>query len=114
VATDIASSAAAPAVEARKRILHAVSGQAAPGECIAIMGPRCNNRHACAPHSTHAAELMALSMDSGCGKTTLLNILAGQKSLTDGVLTVNGAPLPKHFRRLVGCALASPPRKCRC
>ncbi len=47
-----------------------------------------------------------MHLSSGCGKTTLLNILAGQKSLTDGVLTVNGAPLPKHFRRLVGCALA--------
>ncbi|KAJ1413448.1 P-loop containing nucleoside triphosphate hydrolase protein, partial [Ochromonadaceae sp. CCMP2298] len=68
----------------RKRILHGISGEACSGQLLAIMGP------------------------TGCGKTSLLNVLAARvpsanswgASLT-GSVTVNGQPMREaHFRTL--------------
>lgn len=44
---------------------------------------------------------------SGCGKTTLLNILANYKPVTSGAITVNGGPIPKQYKRLSGCESVS-------
>lgn len=62
----------------KKQILFDVSGEAKPGEVIAIMG------------------------SSGAGKTTLLNVLAGRgqaDGILEGKVLVNGAKRTRNFRR---------------
>jgi len=75
-----ANPASVKARERTKVILNEISGQASPGEVLAIMGP------------------------SGSGKTSLLNVIAGRSSFT-GELSVNGdrtdAALMKQLRRKV-------------
>ncbi|KCV67838.1 hypothetical protein, variant [Fonticula alba] len=59
-----------------KVILDRVSGMALPGRVLAIMGP------------------------SGGGKTSLLDAVSGRLPGIKGQVLVNGAPLPKNFRRV--------------
>lgn len=59
-----------------KNILNGVSGEANPGELLAIMGP------------------------SGGGKTSLLNTLSRRIRLTSGSITLNGKKLPKNFNKV--------------
>ncbi|KCV68816.1 hypothetical protein H696_04233 [Fonticula alba] len=59
-----------------KVILDKVSGQAQPGRLLAIMGP------------------------SGGGKTSLLDSISGRLRTRGGTVTVNGGPMPSHFRLL--------------
>jgi ABC-type multidrug transport system ATPase subunit/ABC-type multidrug transport system permease subunit len=61
-----------------KRILDGISGQAAPGELVAIMGP------------------------SGSGKTTLLNLLSIRVREFQGRILVNGVPPPQDIKRYMG------------
>ncbi|KAJ3120212.1 hypothetical protein HK098_004786 [Nowakowskiella sp. JEL0407] len=58
----------------KKQILFDISGEASPGELIALMGP------------------------SGSGKTTLLSILGGRISHS-GHITINGSTLNKSMKR---------------
>lgn len=55
----------------QKIILNKVSGEAKPGEIIALMGP------------------------SGSGKTSLMNVLSGRATYQDGTISINGALLEK-------------------
>lgn len=59
----------------RRKILDGVSLEAAPGDCIGIVG------------------------SNGCGKTTLLSILAGARKAGRGRLDVDGTELFSHRRQ---------------
>jgi ABC-type multidrug transport system ATPase subunit len=62
----------------KKTILNEVSGEAVPGEILAVMGP------------------------SGSGKTSLMNVLSGRASYQEGTLSVNGNVYSKNeMKRLM-------------
>ena len=76
----VAENGSSKAQQRTKQILHGVSGDARPGEILALLGP------------------------SGAGKTTLLNILAGRPALGDkgkwsGDILVNGRRPPAGWKR---------------
>lgn len=60
-----------PDTTQHKVILNKVSGEAKPGEIIALMGP------------------------SGSGKTSLMNVLSGRATYQDGTISINGNLLEK-------------------
>merc|ERR1711865_732530 len=60
-----------PDTTQHKVILHKVSGEAQPGEIIALMGP------------------------SGSGKTSLMNVLSGRATYQEGTISINGNGLEK-------------------
>ncbi|XP_061184373.1 uncharacterized protein LOC133192373 [Saccostrea echinata] len=66
-----------------KTILTNINGKARSGQILAIMGP------------------------TGSGKTSLLNILAGNLTLTSGTITYNGNPFTKLQRRKLAYVLQS-------
>ncbi|XP_061178497.1 uncharacterized protein LOC133187152 isoform X2 [Saccostrea echinata] len=66
-----------------KTILTNINGKARSGQILAIMGP------------------------TGSGKTSLLNILAGNLTLTSGTITLNGNPFTKLQRRKLAYVLQS-------
>lgn len=61
-----------------KQILCEVSGYAAPGEVLAVMGP------------------------SGAGKTSLMNVLSGRATFNSGIYSINGEKInPQLMKRLM-------------
>ncbi|XP_062604374.1 uncharacterized protein LOC134266152 [Saccostrea cucullata] len=66
-----------------KTILTNINGKAKSGQILAIMGP------------------------TGSGKTSLLNVLAGNLTLTSGTITLNGNPFTKLQRRKLAYVLQS-------
>ncbi|MEW2029171.1 ATP-binding cassette domain-containing protein [Streptomyces roseifaciens] len=57
--------------------------------------------------SVHAGECVAVVGPSGSGKTTLGRCLAGLHPAHDGVVTLDGAPLPRSLRRRGRAELAA-------